>query len=243
MAGEKITGSGIVRVDGEPIELRFEVPEDVCSPRALLPDVQRFANLVVDSRIRLVEAEGLEISCKKGCGACCRQMVPIGPDEARHLADLVDAMPPERQEAVRQRFAEAIHRLETSGLSLDGVGPNADPEMYRETVLGYFRLGIACPFLEDESCSIHPDRPLVCREYVVTSDPAHCATLGAGTVQQVSIPVRVWNVFARSIDEKHELPWTCLIYALQFAKNKPEPPAKRTGPEHVQRFLQQLADA
>jgi Fe-S-cluster containining protein len=32
-----------------------------------------------------------------------------------------------------------------------------------------------CPFLEDESCSIHPDRPLVCREYLVTSPAELCA--------------------------------------------------------------------
>jgi hypothetical protein len=33
----------------------------------------------------------------------------------------------------------------------------------------YFLQGVACPFLEAESCGIHPDRPLACREYLVTS--------------------------------------------------------------------------
>ncbi len=39
----------------------------------------------------------------------------------------------------------------------------------------YFHLGIACPFLEDESCSIHADRPISCREYLVTSPAVNCA--------------------------------------------------------------------
>jgi Fe-S-cluster containining protein len=47
-------------------------------------------------------------------------------------------------------------------------------EQYRTVHPRYFALGIPCPFLEDESCSIHPQRPLICREYLVTSDPALC---------------------------------------------------------------------
>lgn len=243
METERIQGAGKVRIGKEVLDIEFDVPADACSPRELLPDVQRFANRLVDAQIQQVVAHGENISCKAGCGACCRQMVPIGPDEARHLAALVDAMPPERQAIVRERFRAAIERLESSGLSMAGIGPDTDREKYRETVLGYFRLGIACPFLEDESCSIHPDRPLVCREYLVTSDPAHCANLGTGKVQQVAMPVRLWNVFARSAHPRRQLDWTCLIYALEFARNQPEPPPAKTGPEQVERFLDQLRDA
>ncbi|HEY5241787.1 MAG TPA: YkgJ family cysteine cluster protein [Polyangiaceae bacterium] len=43
---------------------------------------------------------------------------------------------------------------------------------------------VSCPFLEEESCSIHPDRPPICREYLVTSSPrprAVARAIGAGS--------------------------------------------------------------
>ena len=57
--------------------------------------------------------------------------------------------------------------------------------------LSYFRLGIPCPFLEEESCSIHPDRPLSCREYLVTSAPIHCAEQAPDKVQGVRLDAMV----------------------------------------------------
>jgi hypothetical protein len=35
-------------------------------------------------------------------------------------------------------------------------------------------LGLVCPFLEDDACSIHAHRPFVCRQYLVSSGPALC---------------------------------------------------------------------
>ena len=56
-----------------------------------------------------------------------------------------------------------------------------------------------CPFLEEESCSIHPDRPLVCREYLVTSPAELCA----GPTQEGVTPVAVPKVSpaARGLEE------------------------------------------
>lgn len=45
------------------------------------------------------------------------------------------------------------------------------------------------PFLEDDACSIHPHRPSVCREYLVTSPAEHCAELGRKLVKRVPVSV------------------------------------------------------
>ena len=51
---------------------------------------------------------GKAISCHKGCGACCRQLVPISRTEGERLVTLVDAMPEPRRAAVLARFADAL---------------------------------------------------------------------------------------------------------------------------------------
>jgi hypothetical protein len=55
----------------------------------------------------------------------------------------------------------------------------------------YFEPAIACPFLEDESCSIHPDRPLACREYLVSSPASACAHPSPESIERVDLPLLV----------------------------------------------------
>jgi Fe-S-cluster containining protein len=239
---EKITGQGRLKLVDVVMDISFSVPPGPCDPREVLPDVQRFADQVTDLATSAAEAAGLRISCAKGCGACCRQMVPVSPVEARHLAAVVHAMPPERAAAVREKFAAARARMAEAG-AIPAGHPDNDKPAYREYGLAYFRAGVPCPFLEEESCSIHAARPLVCREYLVTSPPAACAVLGSGQVRKVAMPTRVWNVFARSVSADGTAEWMPLIESLSFAASHAEPPPDRTGPQHIDAFLKALSSS
>jgi Fe-S-cluster containining protein len=129
-------------------------------------------------------AQGRSVSCRKGCGACCRQAVPVSLPEAWMLADLVMSMPPPRRKEILARFESAGERLQTAGLVGRDLVSHSTQDQFTELGLAYFRLGIPCPFLADESCSIHPQRPHSCREYLVTSPAENCGEVG-------KLPVRV----------------------------------------------------
>ena len=234
-----MTGRGRLKLDGVPIAISFTVPVGICSPQALLPDAQRLANQVTDHAVAGVVLAGHRISCQKGCGACCRQMVPVSPVEARYLAALVNRMPPDRQAVVRERFENALELLAAAKPGEVGH-PEQDKKAYRNFGLTYFRMGVPCPFLEEESCSIHADRPLVCREYLVTTPPAACAALGSGQVRQVPLPVHLWAVFGHTMAPDGRLEWMPLIQSLSFAAAHPEPPPALTGPRQVEAFLKAL---
>ena len=237
---ETVTGQGVLKLGASRIPFAFTVPRGPCAAESLLPEVWRMAGQIIDHAVARPLSAGRTISCAKGCGACCRQMVPLTPPESRHVAAIVDALPPERAAIIRQRFAQAQAQLANAGVRPAGH-PDDDKSAYRAYGLAYFRQGIPCPFLEEESCSIHAIRPLVCREYLVTSDPAACEALGSGRVRQVPIPVRVWAAFGRSQAPDGSLTWSPLIDALTEAEAHPaasEPP--RTGPERTEAFLREL---
>ena len=166
-------------------------------------------------------------------------MVPISPPEARHLAALVGRMPAAEAAAVRARFQAAREAIAAAGLEPHGP-EDGDAAAYRAFGLAWFKLGVPCPFLVEESCSIHPDRPLVCREYLVTSPPAACAVLGSGGVRQIAVPRRVWAVISRSTSPDGELEWMPLVEALDHAAQNPAPVSLRTGPDHVETLLKEL---
>jgi Fe-S-cluster containining protein len=198
------------------------VPNASVPAAEIVPALQGLVNAVV----KAAEA-GETVSCRKGCGACCRQLVPISRTEGERLLQLVEAMPAERREALLARFASAEAAIE-------GAGLKERERSDRELSVAYFALRIPCPFLKDESCSIHPERPLVCREYLVTSPAEFCA----GPAQEGVTPVAVPKVSmaARGLqDEKDD--WFPLALLMDWSRRRPRKAVRRTGPEWVQRFL------
>jgi Fe-S-cluster containining protein len=186
-ANQRRTSLATIRMDIHGRERAFAVSVPLGPSRLLdlLPATRVIANQEAEANIDRVRAAGKEISCKAGCGACCRQIVAISAVEAKAISDLVASMPAERQAVIRERFRDGIRKLEAAGL-LDPSEPagNRYP-VAREcgsiqatmNDLGrrYVQQQIACPFLENESCGIYDARPAVCRQYHVTSPAENCA--------------------------------------------------------------------
>src|SRR5579884_289598 len=232
-------------IAGDEIETQVTVPRGPTSPRTLLPFFRAVAEAVVDRGVRQAELAGAQVSCRKGCGACCRQLVPIAPSEAHQIGDVVEAMPEPRRSVIRERFAAARDKLAAAGLleTLESPEGAADSSL-RQLGLDYFALGIACPFLEDESCSIYEERPIACREYLVTSPAEACARPTAATVRCVDLPAKASNAVSR-LDEGSGgrfIPWVPLVLAPEWSRSNPEGPPKLMGPELLQRFFARLAE-
>jgi Fe-S-cluster containining protein len=238
MTGASPSASATVNVEatigGFELKMSVSVPSGPTKLDDLVPLLQILSDKVVSAAEQKVETQGACVSCRKGCGACCRQLVPVSPVEARHVARLVAHMPEPRKSKILSRFAAARRRLEEAGLWQRLNNRQALPEDgVSEFGLAYFRLGIPCPFLEDESCSIHLDRPLTCREYLVTSPAENCAN---PTPQSVAA--------ARSepgATQGRYLNWVPLIQALDWAAENPEPAAEKNGPDLLRQVLENLA--
>jgi Fe-S-cluster containining protein len=188
---------------GWAIDVGLTVPREPAPLEVWLPLLQALASQVSGRAAEAAAVAGRPVSCAKGCGACCRQLVAISLVEARALARLVEAMPQPRQDEVRRRFAAALTRLSERGvLTRDYV--DAAPEFplaetpQQRLAAAWFSLQVACPFLEDESCGIYPDRPLVCREHQVTSPAAACSRLFREPVDRIELPQRLGAALART---------------------------------------------
>ncbi len=207
MAGKRAsvdTATIHLHVLGQDRELSFPVGVGPRPITDLLRPARELGQRISAIAVEQVEAEGKQVSCKLGCAACCRHLIPISAIEAASLAAVVAAMPRERQAEVRRRFAAAITQLESAGL-LDARARKGREALMSDGAPGespwdnvsrrYFELQVACPFLEDEACGIYADRPLTCREYQVTTPPAWCDELSA-RVESVPRPARMGEVLS-----------------------------------------------
>ncbi|WP_428671759.1 YkgJ family cysteine cluster protein [Reyranella sp.] len=157
------------------------------------------------------------------------------PSEARALARLVDAMPvPRRTVIIHQRFDAASRCLG----DLVDRRPRGTAKERVEFSHAYFKLGIACPFLEDEACSTHPDRPMACREHLVSSPPENCRTPRPDNADKLALDAYMLPTLVEAGGR------TRLLLALRFRAENPEPAPSREAPailrERVGRLVTEL---
>jgi Fe-S-cluster containining protein len=212
----------------------------------LLPLANALADAMTGIATQAVEKQGQKVSCKKGCAACCRSMVPISEVEARRFGELVEGLPEPRRSQVLARFAEALRHLLAAGL-LDRLRTRerwTDPD-YKKVEVQYFLQGIACPFLEDESCSIYADRPASCREFLVTSPAEKCAAPTNDEVRIVKLPFRVMSALTRFdpvAPPAEHIRWVPLVLAPEWAAEHPDETPPRPGPELVRELFERVAE-
>jgi Fe-S-cluster containining protein len=226
------------------LELKFQVPGGPLRPVRLLPLLRTVSDHLAKDAARRAAAHGEEVSCRAGCAACCRYLVPVSPVEARRLREIVDAMPAPRRAEVEGRFAALRERLAGAGVLERLRQPETlSPEERNTLGAAYFALDLPCPFLEGERCSIYPERPLACREFMVTSPAELCGATDGTPVRMVRLPGRP-SMAATALEDGPALSdggWVLLSLALGWVAAHPEAEEPPTGPELVGRFFDALA--
>jgi Fe-S-cluster containining protein len=248
---EWVTGNVRLNIKGYPLEMEMTVPAMPVKPHRMLPVLQQMASSLVEASAQTVESQGKTISCKAGCGACCRQPVPISEVEVYQIAELVESMPEPRRSVIKQRFADGVAHFKKVGW-FDKINGQYEDGKKKESVtavreaidvvMEYFYEGIPCPFLENESCSIHPNRPIACREYLVTSPAENCAKPTAQTVRVVDLilkPSRTVRELGRTGQMK-DYGLLTLIRALELAELVPENFEEKTGEAWMADFFRSL---
>lgn len=224
---------------GQTRDLDLPFSDDATTLADLLPAAREASRIATDLAIA---AGGRPVSCRAGCAACCRQIVPISVVEARAIARAVDALPDDRRRATRARFAQAVKAMEAIGILDPGGEPgrarlrsdSPDPRRgWAEVVSRYWSAQIACPLLVDERCSLYDERPLVCREYHVTSPPERCADPGAADAVKRPLPgSEILATAARSLTEE-DLPLLPLPLSLEWGEAAGGMIDQPTDPENL----------
>lgn len=190
---------------------------------------------------------GRTVSCKAGCGACCRQMVPLSPPEAAIIADAVDRLPPARKKEVLSAFDRGLAKLADAGIK-DAISTiysvTTDKNKVLEINRAYFELDISCPFLLEGSCGIYPQRPSRCREYSVLSPAEYCANPFDKEVKSLPLTLKLCESLAHAWSSLTKKPPVIvpLIKALEWVKdNKDIRTLSVYGAHHVVRAILEFA--
>lgn len=177
------------------LSAQVEAPTGFIPITHIVPLLQRLGSETVALEERRARAAGAQISCQKGCAACCRMLVPVSAPEAFALRDVVDGLPEDRRRIILKKFRDMHERLEAAGL-LDRLRNIAEcerqlsDEEMEPINHDYYALRLPCPFLEQEICSIYEARPAACRELLVTSPAELCRDIERNPVRPLPVPLR-----------------------------------------------------
>ncbi len=237
----------VLGFSGAPaLRLDLNVPQGPATILELLPAIRAAADALFGRTAEALAQAGTPVACGPGCGICCNQLVPVSREEALALARLVRGLPAPARRAVSDRFRRIVAALEEAGL-LDRLVRAFDGGIHKPGVLAglqrdYWSLGLPCPFLEQGSCSVHPVRPVICRQYSVTSAPALCARPFTPGVRlaEVRHPLDLAGALA-SFDGARARPTAALPLTLALLLEKKleaGPLPQVPGPEMLSRFLE-----
>lgn len=110
---------------------------------------------LLESFLNRTTQEGKPADCRKGCSWCCHQAVFAVTHEVLYLLAYLQERCSEEE---RRRFLDHANNKSkiTAPKSVEGVLKNRQP----------------CPFLDQGICSVYEARPMACRIYLSSSEPA-----------------------------------------------------------------------
>jgi Fe-S-cluster containining protein len=162
-----------------------------------LSEMVPFAHFIADQLVKTaIDRSSLPITCAKGCGVCCNQLVPLSIPELFFIVEQLRVMPPQQRFPILSRFDATEKQLMDCNLiqQLRSIDQTRNDRIIAER---YFHLNLPCPFLDQQNCSIHSWRPVVCREFNALSDPKLCVDPFANKISSISYSKRPSSILAK----------------------------------------------
>jgi Fe-S-cluster containining protein len=201
----KIITINIETPDGNLPPANVKVPNVPMKLSNLVQPMQQLCSGIVGLAIKREMTLGSTISCHKGCGVCCCQLVPLSALEVFFLSSYMKSLPPDRKSEIESRFKAIRNAMESAGI-IERLLKLEDTKEHKVLALDYFKLGMSCPFLEDGACGIHPIRPFACREYNVISPSELCADPFNNKILRIKISRNMTTATAKLASELCEVP-------------------------------------
>jgi Fe-S-cluster containining protein len=210
---------------------------NVVSKQATLADIvplaRRLSTKLAILFLERLRGNGQSIPCQKGCSACCSYLIPLSVPEVFRLREELLAMPQEKSSRVLKSCTVAAKKIldkSPEGLDVNKLTKNnlAQTDQLSKWYAG---LKLTCPFLSDGLCMSYEQRPLACREHIVTGSSFFCQPDHKGEPNVASMPVSVLEALGQLTAELENLDIEAVILPLAFAWAQDNPwHSRRTWP-------------
>lgn len=232
-------------VTGKTVHFHIDVVDKQARLSDIVPLARRISTKLVLTVLDSLSENGQSVSCCKGCSACCGHLIPLSVPEVFRLREELLTMPADYSRRILQSCIDTAEKL------LDNKPPifssKDSPKSARSQIARiskwYSGLKLACPFLSDRLCTSYEQRPIACREHIVTGSAVLCQASHRGEPNVVPMPVSIIEVLGRLAAELEQSDIEAVMLPLAFAWAQDNlQRAERTWPlvTIVERFIEIL---
>ncbi len=196
---------------------------DVTAKQATLADIVPLAR-IISTKLAFTVLGGLNknkrsVPCRKGCLACCGYLIPLSVPEVFRLREELFAMPPDKSSRILKSCTIAAKRiLDKSCEDLDANELTKDNFAQTDQISEWYSgLKLFCPFLSDGLCTLYEQRPLACREHIVTGSNFSCQLDHRVEPDVVPMPISVLEAIGQLTAELENLDIEAVMLPLVFS--------------------------
>lgn len=204
---------------GRTIEAQVLAAEAPARLSDVVPLARSLATLISRTVLNEAVSAGNDASCRKGCSHCCKHLVPVSGAEAFRLFAEVQSLPDVRRHKVMGRFTANARRIIQAGPPEVPEGTTCDEDGATISPAGacghwYADLQLTCPLADGDLCSMYEQRPIACREHMVTSNSLLCKGFQPGRGQILPVPVSMLDALAALSAKMMQRPVEAIIMSL-----------------------------
>jgi Fe-S-cluster containining protein len=162
---------------GRPARFGISIAQKRIRLSDIVPLARTLSTKVALFVLDRLRSKGEFIPCCKGCSACCNYLVPLSVPEAFRLREEILALPARQRRKVVQSCIETAKIILSKKPEEFEITESAETNsriQINKLSKWYASFKLACPFLSDSLCSSYEQRPIACREYIVTGSAQFC---------------------------------------------------------------------
>ncbi|HAL45256.1 MAG: hypothetical protein A2Y12_11195 [Planctomycetes bacterium GWF2_42_9] len=234
-----------IQAAGKDIPFAINIMNDEATLSDIVQPARKLSNEVVLAHQEQIELKGQKVPCKKGCCSCCSSLIPMSvPEVFRLLEDFLE-MPNEKSNSLLRNCIQSAQQILNKTRQNECLKNFAEKGKDKTNQISdwYGELGIVCPFLTDGICSIYEERPLACREHIVSDTSTSCKKNSKSKPKVVPMQVSVLEALGQLTSELEgtDVEAIMLPFSLAWAQdNHKRAQRKWPAEEMVQRFAKIL---
>jgi Fe-S-cluster containining protein len=234
-------------IAGKTVPFHINVADKQATLADIVPPARRLSEKLTNLFLDRLRKNGQPAPCRKGCAACCSYLIPLSIPEVFCLREELLSMPADDSREILRACldtAEKILNSRSQKSYLESVSENGQFQT-NQMSKWYAGLKLACPFLSDGLCMLYEQRPLACREHLVTGSSFFCQPDHGGEPTVAAMPISVLEAVGRLTAELEGLDIEAVMLPLAFpwAQNN-LPRMEHTWPAvtMVKRFVEILEE-
>jgi Fe-S-cluster containining protein len=234
-------------VAGKIMPFHINVTAENATLADIVPLARKLSTKTAIAFLASLRENGQSVPCCKGCCACCSSLIPLSVPEVFRLREELLAMPIDSSNRILRSCINTAERIldKTQRTTyLEGFSKDGNPRIRISQInKWYCELKLACPLLSEGLCTLYEQRPLACREHIVTGSSDPCQKDHKCRPNVAPMPVSVLEALGQLAGELEQTDVEAVMLPLSFAWAQDNlERAEQTWPavEMVKRFVEIL---